>query len=232
MSHTDIYRNGEYLRKNPAWHVEESPWKAKQVIRMLRRNNLRPKTICDAGCGAGEVLTQLHDHLDGDCRFVGYEISPQAFAMTRTRASEGVDYKLADILQEQNVYFDLVLVLDVIEHLEDYFSFLRDIRRKGRHTMFHIPLDLSAQTVWRKDGILKRRDLYAHLHYFTKDTALRTLQDVGYEVLDHFYTPRLIDLPSDRLQRILKIPRKIAFALHPDVTVRVLGGYSLLVLVK
>jgi len=232
MSHTDIYRNGEYLRKNPDWHVEESPWKAKQVIRMLRRNNLRPKTICDAGCGAGEVLKQLHDHLDGDCRFVGYEISPQAFAMTRTRASEGVDYKLADILQEQNVYFDLVLVLDVIEHLEDYFSFLRDIRHKGRHAMFHIPLDLSAQTVWRKEGILKRRDLYAHLHYFTKDTALRTLQDVGYEVLDHFYTPRLIDLPSDRLQRILKIPRKIAFALHPDVTVRVLGGYSLLVLVK
>jgi len=107
MSHTDIYRNGEYLRKNPDWHVEESPWKAKQVIRMLRRNNLRPKTICDAGCGAGEVLTQLHDHLDGDCRFVGYEISPQAFAMTRTRAREGVDYKLADILQEQNVLFDL-----------------------------------------------------------------------------------------------------------------------------
>src|SRR5262249_5657862 len=231
MSHTDIYRNGEYLRKNPDWHVEESPWKAKQVIRMLRRNNLRPKTICDAGCGAGEVLKQLHDHL-GDCRFVGYEISPQASAMTRTRASEGVDYKLADILQEQNVYFDLVLVLDVIEHLEDYFSFLRDIRHKGRHAMFHIPLDLSAQTVWRKEGILKRRDLYAHLHYFTKDTALRTLQDVGYEVLDHFYTPRLIDLPSDRVQRILKIPRKIAFALHPDVTVRVLGGYSLLALVK
>jgi len=232
MSYADIYRNGEYLSKNPDWHVEESPWKAQQILRMLRRNNLWPKTICDAGCGAGEVLKQLHDHLDSECRFVGYEISPQAFAMSRTRAGERLDYKLADIRAEQNVFFDLVLVLDVIEHVEDYFSFLRAIRHKGRHTVFHIPLDLSVQTVWRTDGILKRRDLYAHLHYFTKETALRTLQDVGYEVLDHFYTPRLIDLPSDRLQKILRIPRRIGFALHPDVTVRVLGGYGLLVLTR
>lgn len=30
-----LYTSGEYLEKNPTWHVEESPWKAKQVIRML-----------------------------------------------------------------------------------------------------------------------------------------------------------------------------------------------------
>jgi SAM-dependent methyltransferase len=232
MSYADIYRNGEYLRKNPEWHAEESPWKAQQVIRMLRRNNLQPRTICDAGCGAGEVLKQLHDHLGDECRFVGYDISPQAFEMCRTKAKERLDFKLADIRREENVFFDLVLVLDVIEHLEDYFSFLRDIRQKSHYAMFHIPLDLSAQTVGRKHGILKRRDLYAHIHYFTKETALRTLQDVGYQVLDHFYTPRLIDLPSDRLQKMLRVPRKIGFAFHADVTVRILGGYSLLVLAR
>ena len=232
MSYADIYEDGAYLKKNPAWHVEESPWKAKQIIRMLKQNNVQPRTVCEAGCGAGEVLKQLQEQLDSECRFWGYEISPQAFEMCRTRANKQVQFKLADIRQEENAFFDLILVLDVIEHLEDYFSFLRDIRPKSNYKIFHIPLDLCAQTVLRKNGILKRRNLYAHIHYFTKETALRTLEDIGYEVLDHFYTPRMIDLPLDRLQKFLRFPRKICFALHPDLTVRALGGFALLVLAR
>lgn len=232
MSDADIYRDGEYLKKNPSWHVEESPWKAKQVMRMLKRNNLQPRTICEAGCGVGEVLKQLQKHLDSECRFWGYEISPQAFEMCQARANERLRFKLADIGREENVFFDLMLVLDVIEHLEDYFTFLRDIRSKSNYTIFHIPLDLCAQAVLRKNGILKRRNLYAHIHYFTKETAIRTLEDVGYEVLDHFYTPRMIDLPLDQVQKILRFPRKICFALHPDLTVRALGGFALLVLAR
>jgi len=38
--------------------------------------------------------------------------------------------------------------------------------------------------------------MYAHLHYFSKETALRTLEDAGYEVLDYFYTPRSVELGS------------------------------------
>ena len=232
MSYAEIYKDGRYLKKNANWHVEESPWKAKQIIRMLKQNNLQPRTLCEAGCGAGEVLKQLQGRLDGECRFWGYEISPQAFEMCRMRANERVQFKLADIRREENAFFDLILVLDVIEHLEDYFSFLRDIRPKSNYKIFHIPLDLCAQTVLRKNGILKRRNLYAHIHYFTKETALRTLEDVGYEVLDHFYTPRMIDLPIDRLQKVLRFPRKICFALHPDLTVRTFGGFALLVLAR
>jgi len=91
----NIYMDGEYLRKNPDWHVEESPWKAKQIIRMLKHNHLQPTTICEVGCGAGEVLKQLQEHSDSECRFCGYEISPQAFEMCRMRSNERLQFKLA-----------------------------------------------------------------------------------------------------------------------------------------
>lgn len=229
-SYADIYRTGEYLKKNPTWHAEESPWKAKQVLRMLRQNKFQPQTVCEIGCGVGEVLVQLQQHLSAQCQFWGYEISPQAFEVCQAKTNARLRFKLADICGEEDVFFDLMLVLDVIEHLEDYFRFLRDIRSKSTYKIFHIPLDLCVQTVLRKNGILKRRNLYAHIHYFTKETAIRTLEDVGYQVLDHFYTPRMIDLPLDRVQKILRFPRKIFFALHPDLAVRVLGGFALLVL--
>jgi cyclopropane fatty-acyl-phospholipid synthase-like methyltransferase len=232
MSSQTLYLDGEYLAKNPGWHAEESPWKARQILRMLQQNQLAPKTICDVGCGAGEVLRQLQEQLDRECRFWGYEVSPQAFEMCRSRANDRLHFTLGDIRRAKDAFFDLILVLDVIEHLEDYFRFLRAIRPKSGHKIFHIPLDVSAQTVLRPRGLLKRRDLYAHIHYFTKETALRMLEDVGYEVQDYFYTPRMIDLPEDPVQKVLKLPRRVGFSLHRDWTVRILGGFSLLVLAR
>ena len=227
-----LYEEGEYLRRNPGWHVEESAWKARQILLMLNRNRVTPKTICDVGCGAGEVLRQLQQHLNADCMLWGYDISPQALELSATRANATLRFRLADIREERDAFFDLILALDVFEHLEDYFSFLRDLKPRSDYKIFHIPLDLSVQTVLRRYGLLKRRDLYGHLHYFTKDVALRTLEDVGYEVLDHFYTPRSLDLGSGPTAQVLKLPRMLSFAIAKDLTVRVLGGFSLLVLAK
>lgn len=228
----ELYRNGEYIKKNPLWHVEESPWKARQIIRIVERNNITPKTICEVGCGAGEVLRQLQEIMSEECVFWGYDISPQAIELCHGRANQRLNFKLADIRKERDVYFDLILVLDVIEHLEDYFSFLRDIKTKCYYSIFHIPLDLSVQTVFRRNALIKRRELYAHIHYFTKEIALQVLKDTGYEILDYFYTPRSIDLGSESIQRFLKLPRKFIFALDKDLAVRTLGGFSLLILAR
>jgi cyclopropane fatty-acyl-phospholipid synthase-like methyltransferase len=228
-----MYTSGEYLEKNPNWHVDESPWKAKQVILMTTRNHVVPKTICEVGCGAGEVLRQLQGQMDKECLFWGYDISPQAFELSSGRANERLHFKQLDIRHEQEVFFDLMLVLDVVEHVEDYYSFLREIRPKGQYKMLHIPLDLSVQTILRHNGLLKVRESYGHLHYFTKEIALQAVKDSGYEVLDWSYTARAIELPSDEFnRRLLRLPRKLLFALLRDLAVRILGGWSLLILAK
>ena len=228
----NLYTGGGYLDKNPIWHVDESPFKAKQILRMIRENHLEPKTICEVGCGAGEVLKLLLERMDGTCAFRGYDISPQALEMCRSRENERLRFTLGDLSQEEGAFFDLILVLDVVEHVEDYFGFLRGIRSKGDLKIFHFPLDLSVQAVLRKRGLLKRRELYGHIHYFTRETALRSLEDAGYRVLDEFYTPRCIELAKETIQKIASLPRRICFAIHEELTVRILGGYSLLVLAR
>lgn len=42
---------------------------------------------------------------------------PQAFALCRGRANEWLHFKLADIRHEEGASFDLMLVMDVLEHL-------------------------------------------------------------------------------------------------------------------
>lgn len=227
-----IYLNGEYPARNPRWHLEESAWKAVQIRRMLQKNRIAPATVCDVGCGAGEVLSQLQPSLSGECKLYGYDISPQAIDLARSRANERLHFCLADFCAVDGAWFDLLLVLDVFEHVEDHYGFLRRLKAKACYKLFHIPLDISMQTVLRKDGLLKRRFLHDHLHFFSKETALQALQDADYEVLDWFYTARAIELGDALSQRLLRIPRKLCFALHNELTVRMLGGYSLLVLAR
>jgi hypothetical protein len=178
-------------------------------------------------------LKELQKLVPDDSTLWGYDISPQAMAICQPKANERLHFKLADIREEQDVFFELLLVLDVFEHVEDCFGFLRALKSRGRDKIFHIPLDLSVQTVFRQNGLLHTREIYGHLHYYTKELALRTLRDAGYEVIDHFYTRRALEIPTKELRRkLLQLPRKLLFDINPDFAARTLGGFGLLVLAR
>ena len=55
----DPHINGDYLQRNPSWHVAYSPAKAALIQSMMERARIAPRAICEVGCGAGEVLRQL-----------------------------------------------------------------------------------------------------------------------------------------------------------------------------
>ena len=229
----ELYTSGLYLEKNPDWHIYESLWKVTQIMRMLRQNNLSPESICEIGCGAGEILRLLQKQLDEKCTFWGYDISPQAIALAETRTNEKLHFKLADILKEPSTHYDLILVMDVLEHLEDRFGFLRGIQDRADNKIFQVSLNLSVQTLLRKNGLLKVRERYGMVNYFTKELLLQTFKDAGYEIVDYFYTASSTDIPSKELvPNLVKYPRKLLFALNQDAAARMLGGYRLLVLAK
>jgi len=227
-----IYKDGTYFDNNPTWHVEDSPWKANQIKKIIEKNKLNPKKFCEIGCGAGEILKQLSSYYS-EMEFYGYDISPQAFELSKKKSKTNLTFQLSDLLEEDQKYFDVVLAIDVLEHVEDYIGFLRKLRGKGEYKIFHIPLDLSAQMVFRSSPIIRGRKFSGHIHYFYKETALETLRDIGYEIVDCFYTKGSLELPNRGWKsNLLKIPRKLGFAINKDLTVRILGGFSLLVLAK
>jgi hypothetical protein len=227
-----MYQTGEYLEKNPTYHVEDSPFKANQILTMIKKHDLRPQSICEVGCGAGEILNQLQAKLPADVRFYGYEISPHAFALCRQREDDQLRFFCEDLLADSSRTFDLLLCLDVFEHVEDYLGFLKGLQNKAQHKIFHIPLDLSVQWLWRSKPIMREREQAGHLHYFTKETALATLQHAGYEVIDWFYTPGAIANPRSVKAKLASFPRRILSGINQDLVVRILGGYSLLVLAE
>lgn len=223
--------NGEYLQKNPSWHTEDSPWKAEQIIKMLKRNVFQPKSIAEIGCGAGEILNQLYSSFPEDVSFTGYDISIDAINLAKQREKDRLKFKLENLLEEEASY-DLLLIMDVIEHVDDYMGFLKKCKEKSKNVIVHIPLDISVQSILRNKPIQERNSI-GHIHYFMKDTALATLADSNYEIIDYFYTAGGIEISNTSLlSKLAVLPRKLLFSMNKDFAVRLLGGYSLLVLIK
>lgn len=227
----DRYLSGDYLEKNPTFHVERAEFKAGLVSGILQKNKVDVRRICDVGCGAGEVLSLLAASFRPAPECHGYELSPQGFELCKLRETENVRFFHANLFDTHEQY-ELALCLDVFEHVEDPFTFLRSLRSHAAKFVFHIPLDMNAQMVLRGGPIMHVRRKLGHLHYFSKDSALALLKETGYVIVDHQYTPSAIYRPRNMAARIASVPRQIARRLLGDLGVRLTGGYSLLVLAE
>lgn len=229
----NIYTNQEYLRKNPTWHDEDSPWKASQVSELLGRNKIQFLTVAEIGCGAGGVIKALADQLGAGSQFKGFDISPEAISLAERHRRPGLDYFCEDLLQSPEQH-DLLLIIDVIEHIPDYLGFTARCRAKARYKVYHIPLDIHVSSVLRARFVVGRRTV-GHLHYFSAESALDTLTDTGHKVIDYMYTDGGVALamlhPSFR-RTLANLPRKLVGFFSKKLSARWFGGYSLLVLAE
>ena len=235
---SNIYETGEYLAATGnTWHSEDSPWKAGQILRIISDNGIQPRNIAEVGCGAGQILVELskQEYLK-DCQFEGYDISPQAIELCE-KDTKNCNFFCQNIFTGENgntQKFDILLVIDVFEHVPDYIGFVEQCRQKANYKIYHIPLDIHVSSVLR-NAFIRNRYSIGHLHYFTADSALATLKDTGHEIIDYFYTSGSFGVfrqhPSIKTA-IANGPRWLFSKFSLPLTARIFGGYSLLVVAK
>lgn len=228
-----MYTDGTYLQHNKDWHQSESGWKSAKVIDAIRKNNLKPSTVCDVGCGFGWILKNLNESFkDPSIMYSGYDIAPEAIKGSAQNAAPNISFFNKNILEEQ-VNFDLVMALDVVEHVEDCFTFLRELRNKATYKLFHIPLGLFMLKVLFPQGFLKERRDHGHIQYFNKEIVFALLKETGYTIIDWEFLPKRLEVPNPgKLAEMLRLPRKIMYKLNKELAARILGGFSLSVLAK
>ncbi len=233
---SNIYTSGKYLETTQTWHAEDSPWKAEQILRIIGDSKIHPDNIAELGCGGGVILEELSkkEYLR-NVQFKGYDISPQAIELCKKIERERVSFFCQDLLSDNDSdHFDILLVIDVFEHIRDYMGFLEKCRNKAEYKIYHIPLDIHVSSVLRNAFIGGRYSM-GDLHYFTADSAIATLKDTGHEIVDYFYTNAAFGVfkqhPSMK-KAVANVPRWLFSKFSLPFAVRVFGGYSLLVLAK
>lgn len=226
------YLGTDYINNNPTWDVEDSPWKADLVRGVLDKHNIKPNSITEVGCGAGAVLHELASSFP-NATFCGFDIAPAAMTFWEKYKQKNTSFILGDYFMNKEGRYDLILLLDVLEHLPDPIGFLEKIKGDADYFIIHFPLDLSALSVLRESPLLYVRSKVGHLHYYTKRLALALLDDCGFEVVDCQYTGAAFSAPQRGLKtRLAGLFRRLAYLFGKDAGVRLLGGETLMVLAR
>jgi hypothetical protein len=129
-------------------------------------------------------LDKLFHALPETVQFSGYDIAIDAINLAKSFEKDRLHFYCSDIFSNED-YFDLLLILDVFEHVPDY-GFLEKCREKATYKFFIIPLDISLVNIVT-NRLSRLYDKAGHLHFFNEDTALLTLRNCGYEIIDYTY---------------------------------------------
>ena len=228
----DRYLNGDYAQKNPDWDSADASWKADKLHQLLAAHDCLPSSIVEIGCGSGAILAALRGYYP-QVSLAGFDIAPEASRFWSDASVGGIRFELADYLSLDEPVPDLILVLDVLEHLGNPWEFLARLRHRSKLVAIHFPLDLSAVSVLRERPLLQVRDKVGHLHYFTRGLALSLLEESGFEIVEARYTGAALDAPQRSFKtRVAGWARRLAYAVDRDFGARLLGGETLMVLAR
>jgi trans-aconitate methyltransferase len=98
-----------------------------EVLRKVADERLRSvSTVAEIGCGSGVLQRQLEDTYD--FAPVGFDLHEAALRNNISRRGEVYCYDIHDRADEFRKAFDLLLMFDVLEHIEDQDRFLESAR--------------------------------------------------------------------------------------------------------
>jgi 2-polyprenyl-3-methyl-5-hydroxy-6-metoxy-1,4-benzoquinol methylase len=148
------------------------------------------KSILEFGCGEAPLGAALKARQK--CRVVGIEIDPRAAAVARKRIDDvycGDAREIVSIIQEK---FDWIIGGDIVEHLDEPWSFLADLRgvcASGGHLLLSIPNVANAAVVsdlirGRFDYVYMGLTCVGHLRFFTRRTIEEMLSIAGWKVVE------------------------------------------------
>jgi len=135
--------------------------------------------ILDAGCGSGRNMVELARHGS----VTGVELSDASVELARERDSgEVLEGSVMDMPIDDDT-FDLVVSLDVIEHLDDDVGALRELRRVTRPGGALLVTVPAYQWLWSGHD-----EINHHRRRYDRATLLAAADDAGWscELVTHF----------------------------------------------
>ena len=240
MNNIDRYSSGDYTKKNHTYHIEDSEFKWKNFVKILKQSKFNLEevnSVSDIGCGSGQILIHANNSnlFKKQCVFDGYDINPDAIDAAKKNSSN-LNFLNEDFVNLKEIKRNLIIAADVFEHVQDTYKFLKKLKDKGDFFLFNIPLEISLFSMIRKKNIFKHSfENVGHLHFYTKRTALLTLENIGFKILNsNLVNNRFEEFKKNKKLHslIINIPQYILEKLGKNLACSIIGGYSLVVLAK
>jgi 2-polyprenyl-3-methyl-5-hydroxy-6-metoxy-1,4-benzoquinol methylase len=182
---------------------------------ILANFDIEDKTVLDVGCASGALLYLLRERRTREVVGIDSAEYPISFGV----AHYGLDLRCSalETAQLPGAYFDLITLIDVIEHVEDINTFLGELRRvlKPGGQIFIITPNYLAYALARHQWMCLYKD-FEHLQYFSEQSLRSICARMGWSI-NKCWTDsgpfRIYEYP--RLYRV-----GLHRLLHPQVALR------------
>jgi SAM-dependent methyltransferase len=173
----------KYTSKNPAIRWLTERWVAnleRTFDRLVDDPGGAPKRALEVGCGEGVIAGKLQDRFHD---VVALDL-PDAGLRQEWRAYPGPSFLHADAQQLPfgDSSFDLIVAVEVLEHLTDPVVGLREMARVGRR---HLVLSVPREPIFRSCNLIAGRyvrdlgNTPGHLNHWSKRGFMRFVSTVG-----------------------------------------------------
>lgn len=156
------------------------------VLRQAGFTKNHPKKILDLGCGTGSTLLKLKEWGWA----VGMDISPLALSYSQQRGVGPLVESSAQALPFKAGSFDLILGLDILEHLDDDLGALREIfsvLKPGGYALITVP---AFKFLWSQHD-----ELNYHRRRYVLNELRSRLETAGFILSRATYMNSLLFLP-------------------------------------
>ena len=138
----------EYTSLKRGNHKKEIPSEYEMISDHIFKNFLKSSNseikILEIGCGEGDLMQYLKNKFN--CKILGIDISKRQVALAREKSLNVINYDIFEYLEsfEDQKIYDLIILVDVIEHLpkrriEDLFIRLSKTLKKNGSVIFKFP---------------------------------------------------------------------------------------------
>lgn len=171
------------------------------------------KSVLEFGCGEAPLGAALKQRQP--CRVVGIEIDPKAAAIARKRIDDVYCGDAREIISIVDEKFDWIIGGDIVEHLDEPWSFLAELRRvaaPGGRLLLSIPNVSNAAVVadliqGRFDYVYMGLTCVGHLRFFTRRTIEEMLTIAGWSIVEIIPQPTIATRGRDELMGALEASR-------------------------
>lgn len=157
---------------------------------LLERIAHDARSILEFGCGEASLGDALKRRQK--CRVVGIELDPAAASVARKRIDDVYTGDVREIISILHEKFDWIVGGEIVEHLDEPWSFLAELRRlctPGGYLLLSVPNVANAAIVTdllagRFDYVYMGLTCVGHLRFFTRRSIEDLLRIAGWNLVE------------------------------------------------
>jgi len=183
--HSFSYRVAGFLSQK----VEESGIHPKHRLMNYHKffvdNVDKGDVVLDVGCGNGALS---YDVAKKAKKVVGIDLNEKNISFAKERYSEeNIEYICGDALKDlPNEKFDVIIMSNVLEHIENRVEFLERLREKAARFLIRVPMiNRDWITLYKKEMGLDYRLDKGHFVEYTLDGFVKELEKAGLRIQDY-----------------------------------------------